>query len=196
MDDVLKRFCEGDMDAFKWLYDHYASKMLIFATALLHDRPQAEDVVHNVFVKLWSQRSQFISYSSPNKLLYTATKNAVLDVFRHDDVITRNEGGIANFLGFQEGDEIEGRDAETILLHLVEKAVMELPPKRQKIFCLSRFSGLTNSRIAEMLGISVNTVNNQMHLALVSVKKYVADHLYDDVVPDLEPRHLVFSVKK
>lgn len=176
MSKILDDFSEGKLEALKWLYEHYAPKMRIFATGLLHDDQQAKDVVHNVFVNLWENRTIASKYESADKLLYSVTKNAVLDLLKHNDVVSRNERGIAGYYELFEqsafDEEEQGR-----LFHLVEMAIDQMPPQRQKIYCLNRLSGCSYSKIAEMLGISVNTVNNHMHLANAFVKQYVNEHL-------------------
>ena len=176
MNKILHDFSEGKLEALKWLYEHYAPKMRIFASGLLHDDQQAKDVVHNVFINLWENRKIASKYESADKLFYSVTKNAVLDLLRHNDVVSRNERGVAGYYELYEQSAFD-EEEQGILFHLVEMAIAKMPQQRQKIYCLNRLSGGSYSKIAEMLGISVNTVNNHMHLANTFVKQYVHEHL-------------------
>lgn len=179
MNKLLHDFSEGKLEAFKWLYEQYAPKMRIFATGLLHDEQQAKDVVHNVFINLWENRAVAANYESADKLLYTVTKNAVFDLLRHNDVVNRNERGVAEYYELYDQSSFDEEEQKR-LFHLVEMAISKMPQQRQKIYCLNRFSGCSYAKIAEILGISVNTVNNHMHLANTFIKQYIREHIMDE----------------
>ncbi|MFA6593079.1 MAG: RNA polymerase sigma-70 factor [Bacteroidales bacterium] len=172
-DSLIEKFSRGDKNAFAWIYEHYASKMLVFACGLLHNSQQAEDVVHNVFVKLWENRESAVRYDSLDRWLFTSVRNAVFDVFKHNEVVMRNAREMLNYSDLYENDN-DNTVSLNELCAVIEKAIASLPPQRQKIFCLSKLSGCTNSRIAEMLGLSVNTVNNHIYAAVKEIRRLVS----------------------
>ena len=175
-DGILERFSHGDKEAFASLYRQYAPKMRKFASGLTHDDQVTDDIVHNVFLKLWENREIVSKVESIDKYLFRATKNAVFDVYEHNMIVARYEFRMnhADSLAFFNlDDQVNAND----LAMMIDLAIDMLPPQRQKIFRMSRYSGYTNSEIAEKLGLSVNTVNNHISLAMRDLRVALADFM-------------------
>lgn len=173
---ILERFGHGDKEAFASLYRQYAPKMRLFAGGLTHDRQLTEDIVHNVFLKLWENREIVCKVESIDKYLFRATKNAVFDVYEHNIIVARYEyrqSRSESFAFLNMDDQINADD----LAMMIDLAIDMLPPQRQKIFRMSRYSGYSNNEIAEKLGLSVNTVNNHISLAMKDLKEALADFI-------------------
>ena len=114
--------------------------------------------------------------SSMKSYLFRAVRNGCLNVLKHIDI--REEYKIRREQDIQENQS--SREDEMIVSELEEKirqAIDRLPMERRKVFIMSRYEGLTYSRIAEKLGISVKTVENQMGKALKTLREELSEYL-------------------
>lgn len=162
---------DAETEAFTEAYRRFAPKMRCFANKLLHDNLLADDVVHNVFLRLWENRGIFSTVDSLDGYLFRATRNAILDICEHRKIVARYEqknsgGGVA---ACRTEDEI---DAENLAM-LLSLAIDRMPPQRRRIFRMSRDLGYSNGEIADRLHLSIHTVNNHISLALNELKRYL-----------------------
>ena len=162
---------KGDEHAFKALFQKYYSAMCHFAHQLLHDREMAEEIVQDLFVRLWEKRETLNIETSVRHYLFIAVRNQCLNQIQHQKIRKQYASRIMES-SHQEIDT-EQYYMEVDLINRIEKSIGSLPPKRQEIFRLSREHGLKYKKIAEELNISVKTVEAQMGLAL----KYLRDEL-------------------
>jgi len=170
--ELLVRVKNADNDAFRQLFKHYVKKVYGIIFSHLKNKADAEDLTQNVFIRIWNNRSSLDPQKSFDGYLYTIAYNLVIDHYRERKRITGNV-----FLELDETDmQFSPHTAEdSINRHqldsLYQTAIDALPPKRKEIFILSRHDGLSNKRIAEILQISVKTVENQMTAALKTIKE-------------------------
>lgn len=173
MDDrnlLLAIKCD-DPDAFKKLFFRYRLKVYYFAFRFLRNKEEAEEVVQEVFIRIWNNRKQLNEALSFNSYLFTITKNFIFNLNR--DKI--NHQAFIDFI-LPYCSETENNTEEAVIsndleLHLKE-AIENLPPKRKLIFKKSREEGLSYPQIASELNISEKTVEAQIHLALKWLKKH------------------------
>jgi RNA polymerase sigma-70 factor (family 1) len=165
--ELLERFAAGDEAAFKQVYGSFYKRLFQFALAIVKTRESAEEIVEDVFVRIWQQKAAMPSIHNLRVYLYTATKNASL-----------------NFLSLKARESIthpfdhihielagSGITPEEILItaemyRKLQEAVEALPPRCKMIFKLVREDGLRYKEIAEILNISVNTIDVQMAIAV------------------------------
>lgn len=148
--------------------EHYQS-LASYAYSILKNAHTAEDVVQDVFLKVWQNNPDIIKSPQLKFYLVTATRNSCISVLR-------NQAGKI----FVEADEVEvpteapslQAGPEQDIAVVVEKALSLLPPQCLAIFRLSRFGKLTYQQIADELNISVKTVENQMGKALKIMRDY------------------------
>lgn len=147
-----------------------------FALMLLKSAEDAEDIAQEVFTRLWDQPDLWEDQEHINSFLYTMTRNLILNQIKHHNITTAyRENYSAKILQ----DEAYGlKDMlnpiyykETLLL--IELTLEKMPEKRKKIFRMSRFEDMSNKQIAEILGISIRTVENQIYLATCELKKTI-----------------------
>ena len=134
-----------------------------------------EEVIQDLFCKLWFRREELVINSSLKSYLYKAAVNHSINYIRHQEMQRK----YFDFVGF-EVDEISGgshTDSDGELSGLVQKALMELPGKRREIFEMSRFDGMKYHEIAEKLGISIKTVEAQVSRALEFMRKYLKEYI-------------------
>lgn len=163
----------GDEGAFNALFRKYYSAMCHFANQFLHDRELAEEIVQDMFVKIWEKRTVLNIETSVKQYLFRSIRNHCLNQIQHEKIKKQ----YANKVLESAHQEINTEQyyLEVDLISRIEKSIESLPPKRKEIFRLSREQGLKYKEIADELGISVKTVEAQMGLAL----KYLRDDLKD-----------------
>ncbi|MBO9594119.1 MAG: RNA polymerase sigma-70 factor [Niabella sp.] len=167
-----------DGKAFEKLFHVYYKRLLRFADAIVKDAQSAEEVVSDVFLNLWRNRSKLLEIENLNSYLYVATKNLAIR--------SRTRLQHRTPLNIEE-IEIEPEhvtNPEEILLNneLVkryEAAVSRLPARCQTIYRLARQDGLRYKEIAAILNVSVKTVDAQMAIALKRITQVVR-FVYDE----------------
>ena len=168
--ELVKKLREGDSFAFEVLFYKYRNKVKGFAVKLVPTQVDPEEIVQEVFVKLWLKKETVDPEKEFQSYLFSIAKNLVLDHLK--SAVNRK----LYFVGehFQQDllidDLQEGALAEEKLQKL-QTLINEIPERRREIFRLSRFEGLSYKQIAERLSISENTVDSQIRNALAFLRK-------------------------
>ena len=165
---LLEKLARGDRASFDALYMRYAAKTEEFLCRMLKNRAEAEDITHDLFLKIWQNRSTMAGVTAFGSYLFHMARNAVYDRFDSRAVRT-NFARQTNLLPEYELPDVDNRD----LLLLIQLAVEKMPGQRQRIFRMSREEGIANDEIARRLGISTRTVENQISRALSELRKLV-----------------------
>jgi RNA polymerase sigma-70 factor (family 1) len=166
---------KGNEQAFRILFDQYRLPLYSFVTHLTHSRADAEEIVQEVFLKLWKNRESLTDVEHPGKYIYTIARNKTLN---HLAKVARDQQ-----LARQLWLNMKTPDNETIAIldaeesrQLIQQAVASLSEQRQTIFRLSREEGLTHEEIAQQLGLSKSRVNNILVEVLRHIKDQLASH--------------------
>jgi RNA polymerase sigma-70 factor (family 1) len=165
--ELLRQIAAGDEAAFGQVYAGFHKLLFQFALAMVRTREPAEDIVEDVFVRIWQQRENLPGIQNLRVYLYTATRNSSLNYL----------SGKARASITEPFDHLEVELAgatltpEQILISAeihqkIRKAIEALPPRCKMIFKLVREDGLRYKEIAEVLNISVNTIDAQMAIAV------------------------------
>ena len=174
---LIQGIRSGDPGTLSRLQAAYWGLLLQYADRILDGASDPQDVVQEAFVRLWTRRERWSTDGSVRSLLYTVTRNAALDERRR-----RARDAKASL----SADPPAPRPAPTEdavaaeLRQAAAEAVSRLPPKRQEVFRLAREEGLTYGEIATVMGVSPQTVANQMSLALGDLRRALAIHLEED----------------
>lgn len=158
---LLSRIAGDDREAFEIIYDRYWDELYEAAGRRLHNTAQAEDIVQEIFVRLWERRAD-LQVKDLTAYLHTAVRYKVYNYISRDAVAG----------SFYEPFNIittAGADAVIIekeLLHLAAAYITALPAKRRRIFNLYFNDDLSTGEIADRLNISQKTVQNQIGLAM------------------------------
>ena len=163
---LLRKLAQGNREAFDALYMQYAAKTEEFVYRMLKSRCEAEDITHDIFLKIWQHRSTLPDIDKFGAYLFRMARNAVYDRFDSRAVREKYAANGKSAVEFELPD-IESRD----LLMLIELAVAQMPEQRRRIFRMSREEGLSNDEIAQRLEISRRTVENQISRALSELRK-------------------------
>ena len=160
---LIQQLQQDDRYAFEIIYNRYVAKLYLSAYSILKDEDQCKELVQEILVQLWIRRkeSQIISLQS---YLLTAVRYKVLKVLQRDAKKVIIEEGELEQLGGIKADH--DRLTENDINRLLDQGVAELPEKCREIFIMSRKQYLSNKEIAEQLGITTKTVENQMTIAL------------------------------
>jgi RNA polymerase sigma-70 factor (ECF subfamily) len=157
--------CFDDTQAYKQLFLLFYPSLVPFAVSIIKSKELAEEIVSDVFVKIWQKRQQLDKVDNLKFYLFTAVKNRCIDALngsQHKHVININDVSL-EFRSLYHDPEQKMISAETI--KKIKDAVQELPPRCQLIFKLVKEEGLKYKEVAELLQISVKTVENQMSIA-------------------------------
>lgn len=161
------------MTDFDSIYLLYFSRLCRFASQYTGSAEDAESLVQDVFISAWEKRDTWI-ITLP--LLYTAVKTKCIDYLRHRMVTEKYNRELSYKIASLE--YLDNHFAsEQDLEQIVQKALDRLPDKCRNIFLKSRLEGKKYKEIAEELGLSVNTVENQMAIALKKLKKDLQQYL-------------------
>lgn len=170
---VIRQLGEGSKEAFSQIFKAYYAPLLRYAFTILKQQDEAEDIVQQVFITLWEKRAQGI-HTSIRSLLYKMVHNACLNRVKQLKVRTE----YANELKLSNNDaNVEGDVFINELDVKVNKAIDKLPEQCQRIFKMSRFEYKKYQEIADDLGISIKTVENQMGKALKIMREELKDYL-------------------
>lgn len=168
--ELVKKLKEGDSFAFEVLFYKYRNKVKGFAIKLVPAQIDPEEIVQEVFVKLWLKKEAVDPEKDFQSYLFSIAKHLVLDHLK--SAVNRK----LYFVGehFQQDVLADEGNENTFIEHAEEKLqklIKEIPERRREIFLLSRFEGLSYKQIAERLNISENTVDSQIRNALTFLRK-------------------------
>ncbi len=162
----IKKLIGGDFDAFKELYNHYYRQGLLFLTSIIKDKEEAENMLQDVFVKIWLRREQINPELNFNSYLFTCLRNMAFDYLKK---VEKNHQMRVQFMQMMENESYSDTDAEDRRIALLKNALENLPEKRKMIVKLNIEEGKSYQEIAEIMRISKNTVKNQ----LVKAKQFL-----------------------
>lgn len=174
-DDLIERLRQGDEAAFDAIFRAWYPSLVRAAESLVRSRAVAEEVVQDVMLELWKRRENIATDSSPQAYLFQSTRNRSLNYLRHQRVerdaepqLSRDEGVDSTAHSLVVEEEIHVA---------MKRAVDRLPVRCREVFELSRTHHLRYSEIAEVLGISIKTVEAQMGKALRILREELAPWL-------------------
>lgn len=168
--ELIKKLSEGDSFAFEVLFYKYRNKVKGFAIRFAPAQIDPEEIVQEVFVRLWLKKETIDTEKNFQSYLFSIAKNLVVDHLK--SAVNRNLYFVGelyqqDLLIDEDSDNLQTEESKEKLQRLID----EIPERRREIFCLSRFEGLTYKQIAEKLNISENTVDSQIRNALAFLRK-------------------------
>ncbi len=172
-EEQLKRLAGGDEKAFNTIYQRYSSILFNAAMVYVKDTGTAQDIVQQVFLKIWEKRAGAVGIDSFHYYLIVTSRNLIYDRFRKTNVEVRKIAELAR----QEANNFAGTGAdlaeEREHARIFETAISTLPPQQRKIYLLIQEEQLSYKETAVALGLSMFTVKKHLELARRSVRRYV-----------------------
>ena len=173
---IIKRMIDGDKQAFRYFFDKYYAELCNFVNIYLKDTVLSEEVVQDIFVYFWENKSKIKVSSSVRSYLFSATKYRSLNMLREQKSFERLKEKIKHEKSIVPDQELETFPNVEDFRNLLDKAIQELPDKCRTIFLLSKKEELSNKEIASRLNISVKTVESQMTIALKKLRSTLYPH--------------------
>ncbi len=168
--ETFESLRKGDPKAFESIFLLYHNKIITFIRAIIKS-DDVEDITQDIFAKLWTNRQKIDPQKSLNAYMYTAARNAAFNYLKHKTV---GNTYLANHtlkdVDISPEDILYAREIEL----LTEMVVSQMPTQREKMYRMSRNDGMTNEEIANQLGVTKKTVENQLSLALKELRKVIA----------------------
>ena len=161
----------GDEEAFTSLYHRYCNKVYKFCSLYFTNNSSAEEVVQEVFIKLWDIRSYVNENENLEGLLFIITRNMVFDNTRKN--FNESFYHISILAAYDKAYDIEEELLAKDLKVYIDRLVNELTPRQKEIFCMSRYEHLSYKEIAEKLNITPKTVERHINDALKYLKKNI-----------------------
>lgn len=172
----IEKIKKGDETEFHLFFNHFYPKLISIACRFV-DEEEAKDLVQDIFIAFWEQKAS-LKADNLESFLHRWLQNRCINHLKHQEVVSAYEAKIriaearAKYMQ-------ENSDKNTTLLHLqhqelrlqIEEAINKLPPKCAKAFRLFYFHEISQKEIAEIMGISVRTVEGHIHQALKQLRR-------------------------
>jgi len=172
--EIVGRIRQGDLKQFEELFRSSYASLVKYARTLIKDHDTAEEIVQDLFFKLWQNKEKLKIESSLNGYLFRSVHNRCLHYIEHQKVVERH----AQEMSYEQTITAE---SPSDILHYKElqakiaRTIEGLPERCGQIFCMNRYEGLKYAEIAEKLSVSVKTVEANMGKALKEFRKALAE---------------------
>lgn len=160
----------GDTRAFRQIFDALFSNLTKFSFSFVHSKEAAIEIVDELFVQLWVKRADIMKINDLRVYLYTATKNASLNYISKK----------AKQIELEPYENLQVQMTDLVspvqimiskeMLQKIKEAIDSLPPRCKLIFKFVREDGLSYSEVAEILGLSIKTIDSQMVIAVARIR--------------------------
>lgn len=153
---LIQALKSGNPKAYTFLVNNYHHKLCVYAYSFTHDHNLSEDIVQNVFMRIWKKRENLKDDFTITSFLYKSVYNEFIDQYRSQKSVYPLEKKYIDALN----EIVENEEDHSLerVISLVKKEIQNLPPKCKEIFLLSKEEGLTNIEIAEYKNLSIKSV--------------------------------------
>jgi RNA polymerase sigma-70 factor (family 1) len=179
--EILNNLSLGNEDAFEYLFLNYYNELCRYACGILKNRNISEEMVQEVFVKLWENRKELTIKSSIKAYLYRSVHNQCINYYEHIQVQQKfTSEAVKNYRDLI-SPLTDSYPIANLLVQELEKKIDQslsaLPEQCREVFLLIRHDDLSYAEAAEKLGISVNTVKTQLQRALTRLRESLRNYL-------------------
>lgn len=174
--ELTTKLKAGSEEAFNLLFYKYERKLYAFSLSILPSGEDAEEVVQEVFYKIWKNRNLLDEQMSFKAFIFTVAKNYMYNL------LSKRVSETAYKQHYLSATSNQVSSAEETchfhdLKNIIQQMVNKMPDKRKQVFTMSRFEGLANREIAKQLNLSLSTVENHINKSLKALKQQL--HLHD-----------------
>jgi RNA polymerase sigma-70 factor (ECF subfamily) len=179
--EIFSLLQKGNVYAYELVFRRYYASLCAFATRFVRRPANAEEIVQEIFLKLWEKKASFSIDTSLKSYLFRAVYNSCHNQYTHEKIENKyisflKETSVRNEAG---SDPVHDSLAYKELNEKITEAIERLPAECKKIFKMSRFEGLKYAEIARELGVSVKTVETQISRALLRLRSELKEFLLD-----------------
>jgi len=171
--ELLQLIQKDDKIAFYNLYERYSKRLYGFVLRYIKQKSDAEEIVQEVFIKIWESRSKIDVYSSFESFLFTVAYNTTISLFRKRVSEKKYLEHLKSLQQFESTPDLTDEIHFNELNKKVKSLLNELTPRQKEIFQLSREDGLTHNEIAKKMNISLNTVKKHITNTLTFLKSHI-----------------------
>ncbi len=167
---LIEHLRNGSKEAFHSVFDMYGPKIHAFALSYLKNKSDAEELLQEVFLKLWEVRSDLDSSKNIKSFLFKICINLIYDLIRRKNI----QQAYIDYIGANKSSFDDNTWQDIVyneMLNNLKQIVDTMPEQRQRIFRLSKEQGLSNKEIARQLNLSQRTVENQLYRAVTFLKE-------------------------
>ena len=172
--EIIRRIRQGDAGQFESLFRSSYVSLVRYSKTIVKDHDTAEEIVQDLFFRLWQNREKIKIESSLNGYLFRAVHNRCIHWIEHNRVVEKH----AREMTYRSAENME-TPSEIIqykeLQSKIAKIIARLPERCGRIFCMNRFEGLKYAEIAERLSVSVKTVEANMGRALKEFRRALTE---------------------
>lgn len=172
--DLLFLIEQKDTEAFTEFYLDNFKKLILVSDKYVKSIPVAEEIVQNIFLRIWEDKQLLTEIDSILSYLYRSTTNASINYLNREKSLEKHHLKIAEKLTTE---EVDGLDEQNEMIVLLYKEIELLPDKCREVFKLSRFEGMKYKNIALQLNIAEKTVENHMGHALKVLRFRILNHV-------------------
>jgi len=172
---LLARIAGGDETAFREVFDHYQRYVFTFARKITRSNSDAEEIVQDIFLKVWFGRNQLLTIENFGAYLNRLVRNHAFNLLRHEAIVSKAKTEIElnsndNDLGTQQA--LDYKETKNFL----DEVLNRLPEQQRKVYILCHFEGLKYDEVASQLNISPDTVHYHMKRALSTIREHFKRH--------------------
>lgn len=166
---LVRRLQEDDITAFNAIFNRYSSKLYNFSYGYLKSKEETEELVQEIFTKIWETRRNLKSEYSFESYLFTIAFNQIKKYFRSKCTEDKYRDYIKSHQ--EENSSVSSQANYTVLNELLNDLINKMPEKRKAVFIKSRFEGKNAGEIADEMAISKKTVENHLSAALKHLRQ-------------------------
>jgi len=164
------KYSKEELSWFRSIFDQYYESIRSFAYYKTGDVDLADDIVQEVFLKIWTNRDS-VKNETVKALLYTIASNAIKNHYKHQKVVFNfQKQDVSN----DSSDEADSDLRQDELNKKLQEALAEVPEKAREVFLMSRIEGLTYAEIAERLDLSIKAIEKRMSEALSVLRSRIS----------------------
>lgn len=167
--ELIRDLKQGSRDAFNTIYKMYSKRLYAYCLQLTKSKEESEEIVQDVFVRLWTNREKIRKEETVRSLLYIMAKHYFVDAYRakvNSPVYEAYVNHCESLSVEDGGDRFEFEEFKKLLNTCLDR----LPATQRKIIKLSRFQQLSNREVAEKMSLSEQTIKNQLSLGLRTLR--------------------------
>jgi len=168
--EALLQLAKGNLDSYRFLFDHHFTDLCNFLLIYLHSKELAEDIALEIFTFIWEKRQSLQIKANFKSFLFAAGKNKAITLYRkeHQKLFTQ----IENVESVMPNDSSSQFTMENNELHdLINEAIFKLPEKCRQVYLMAWEENMSYNEIAVQLGLSPKTIENHVGIALHKLRE-------------------------
>lgn len=179
----MEQIRKGDKKAFESVFRLYSGQLFNYAREIVKDNYLAEEVIQEIFIKLWQNKERILIEQSLKSYLFRSTFHSCVNLIKHKSVEDKYKAFFLHHISMSDTNEALSDDFPlsdllgSELSDIIAKAIEKLPDQCRQVFLMSRYGNLKHEAIARKLNLSINTVHTQISRALTRLKGELREYL-------------------